>query len=75
MSKIAAPHLCYEGHDIGVERRFSVNIAGQEEREREEERGGAVWERAGGEVKLKIMSFRYYEKLRNYWAGLRTARL
>ena len=58
-----------------MERRFSVNIAGQEGREREEERGGAGWERTGGEVKLKMVPFRYYEKGRNYWAGLRTARL
>ena len=23
---MADPHLCYEGHNIGVDRRFSVNI-------------------------------------------------
>ena len=24
--EMADPHLCYEGHNIGVDRRFSVNI-------------------------------------------------
>ena len=46
-----------------MERRFSVNIAGQEGREGEEERARAGWERTGGEVKLKMVPFRYYEKL------------
>ena len=64
-------------------RRFSVNIAEQEVRE--EERGGAGWERTGGEVKFKMVPFRYYEKeeitglssgLRDFRrSGLRIARL